>query len=112
MSLKKIVLASLATALVAGSVMNVSAATWAQKHPRRVEVNARLANQNRRIDHDLASGKITAPQAARLHRDDRQIRASERTDAKFDNSHLTKADQRSLNQDESAVSKDIHSDAH
>jgi len=112
MLFRKMILTSLATALMAGTAIEASAATWAQKHPRRVEVNARLANQNRRIDRDLASGKITAQQAAMLHRDDRQIRASERTDAKFDNSHLTKADQRSLNQDENAVSKDIHNDAH
>jgi hypothetical protein len=109
---KKIALTSLAVALVAGTAMNASAATWAQTHPRRVEVNTRLANQNRRIDRDLASGKITAQQAAQLHHDDSQIRASERTDAKFDNSHLTTADKRSLNQDENAVSKDIKSDAH
>jgi hypothetical protein len=102
----------LGAALSLSGIAGASAATWAQNHPRRVEVNARLANQNKRIDADLASGKITAKQAARLHREDRMARKDERFDAGFDKSHLTNADQRSLNQDENGISKQINSDAH
>jgi hypothetical protein len=76
-----------------------------------VEVNKRLANQNKRINTDLADGTITSQQATQLHQDDSNIRAGERTDASLDNSHLTNADQTSLNQDENAVSRDIHKDA-
>jgi hypothetical protein len=103
---------ALGTAISLSGLVNASAATWAQKHPRRVEVNARLSNQNKRIDADLKSGKITAQQAAQLHSEDRTVRSGERFDASFDNSHLTKADDRSLNQDENGVSKQIHQDAH
>lgn len=110
--LSKILTATLAALLVTGSVAEASAATWAQRHPRRVEVNHRLANQNHRINHDLATGKITAHQARVLHRDDRAVRTGERTDARFDGSHLTKADQRSLNQNENSVSRQIYNDAH
>jgi hypothetical protein len=107
----RIVIAVLGAVLVTCSVAGASAATWGHSHPRRVEVNKRLAHQNKRIDSDLASGKITAQQADQLHKDDSNIRAGERTDASLDNSHLTKADQTSLNQDENAVSRDIHKDA-
>jgi hypothetical protein len=115
--LRKIIIATFATALLAGTAGAASAATvtpgpWDQRHPRRVEVNHRLARQDMRINHDLRSGKITLHQARMLHRDDRMVRASERTDARFDKSHLTPADQRSLNQDENAVNRDIHHDAH
>lgn len=103
---------ALASMLGLTGVAGASAATWDQKHPRRVEVNHRLANQDRRINHDLAQGKITAHQAARLHREDHMVRTSERFDARFDRSHLTKVDQRSLNQNENGVSRQIYRDAH
>jgi hypothetical protein len=109
---KNLLIVSLATTLLAGTAVTASAKTWAQNHPRRVEVNSRLANQNRRIDRDEAQGKITAQQAAQLHQDDHQIRNSERTDASLDNTHITRFDQRSLNQNENAVSRDIRQDAH
>lgn len=109
--MNKIMIVALGAVLATGSVAGASAKTWGQTHPRRVEVNKRLANQNKRIDTDLASGKITGQQATQLHQDDSNIRASERTDASLDDSHLTKAGQTSLNQDENAVSQDIHKDA-
>jgi len=83
-----------------------------REHPRRVEVNHRLAHQDRRINRDLSEGKITARQATRLHHEDRMVRADERFDAHFDRSHLTRADQRSLNQNENGVSQRIYRDAH
>jgi hypothetical protein len=89
-----------------------SAAPWDQTHPRRAEVNHRLSHQDRRIDHELRTGKITFRQAAMLHREDHMARRDERFDARFDRSHLTRADQRSLNQDENGISGQIHRDAH
>jgi len=113
---RKIIIATFATALLAGTAGAASAATvtpanWDRHHLRRVEVNHRLTHQDMRINHDLRIGRITLHQARMLHRDDRMIRASERTDARFDKSHLTPADQHGLNQDENAVSRDIHRDA-
>lgn len=103
---------ALASALGLTGIANASAATWGERHPGRVEINHRLAHQDRRIDRDYADGKISAHQAARLHREDRMIRASERFDARFDRGHLTRADHRSLNQDENGVSRQIYRDAH
>jgi len=47
-----------------------------------------------------------------LRADDRGIYREERQMAKLDNGHITRADQRALNQQENAVSKDIHTDRH
>lgn len=103
---------ALASVLGLSGIANASATTWAEKHPRRVEVNHRLANQDRRIDRDFADGKITARQASRLHREDHLARTGERFDARFNRSHLTRAEQRSLNQDENGISRQIYRDAH
>jgi hypothetical protein len=81
--------------------------TWQKNHPRREQVNNRLAHQNARIHKEVKEGEITKGQAAALHREDRSIRREERSMAKLDNGHITKADQRALNQQENVVSKQI-----
>jgi|SRR5215467_4326416 len=80
---------------------------WQKEHPRRTEVNARLANQNRRIDQERREGEISKSQARQLHREDHAIRQEERTMASTNHGHLTKAEQRSLNQQENQVSRQI-----
>jgi Spy/CpxP family protein refolding chaperone len=80
---------------------------WQKAHPRRAEVNHRLANQNRRIHEERKEGDLTAAQAAALHKDDRQIRQEERDMASQNGGHITKQEQRTLNQQENAVSKQI-----
>jgi hypothetical protein len=81
--------------------------TWAQKHPRRAEVNARLGNQNRRIHQEVKEGELSKSQAATLHRDDHAIRQEERDMARQNGGHITKSEQRTLNQQENAVSQQI-----
>ncbi|HEY7929531.1 MAG TPA: hypothetical protein VID71_05935 [Steroidobacteraceae bacterium] len=83
------------------------AGTWQTSHPRRAEVNTRLAKQNRRIHADVRNGTLTRRQAHALHRDDRAIRQEERDMAHQNGSHLSKPEQRVLNRQESAVSHDI-----
>ncbi|WP_175849871.1 hypothetical protein [Burkholderia cepacia] len=98
---------------IAATLMSVLTGTafadtpWQQAHPRREEVNQRLANQNRRIHHDVKEGEMSHAQAARLHRDDRKIRREERDMAAQDRSHITKSEQHVLNQQENAVSHQI-----
>ena len=76
-------------------------------HPRREQVNNRLAHQNQRIRNEVKEGDLTKSQAAVLHKDDRQIRQEERAMASQNGGHITKAEQRVLNQQENAVSKKI-----
>lgn len=81
--------------------------TWQKNHPRREEVNQRLANQDRRIHNEVKEGEMSHAQAARLHRDDRKIRQEERDMAAQNGGHITKPEQRVLNQQENAVSHKI-----
>ena len=104
---RKLALALVAFAAFGGTIADASAATWAQTHPRRDQVNDRLANQNARIKHDVATGKITVGQAALLHKEDKTVRAQERFDASLNGGHITKAEQRSLNQNENAINGKI-----
>ncbi len=82
-------------------------AEWLKKHPRRAEVNARLANQNQQINTERKAGEITDQQAVKLHAEDRKIRREERRMAQQQNGHITKKEQIRLNQQENQVSKQI-----
>lgn len=109
-SFGKIALA--ATAIAMATVGATGASARGTTHPRRLEVNTRLAHQNYRIDRGLEKGQITQAQANQLHAEDRSLRGEERTEASLDGGHITRADQRSLNQQENAVSKQIYSERH
>lgn len=80
---------------------------WQKDHPRRAEVNHRLANQNKRIHNEVKEGEITKGQAKALHKEDRQIRQEERDMAAQNGGHITKQEQRTLNQQENQVSRQI-----
>ena len=102
--LSAIVLQSLASA----AASSVAAETTRQKHhPRREQVNHRLAYQAARIDNEVRQGEISKGQAARLQREDRSIGREARSVAKLDNGHISKVEQRALKQQENAVSKQI-----
>lgn len=97
-----------ATSFAQGSpAASAAPSTWQKNHPRRVEVNKRLANQDRRIKQERAEGEISKTKVALLHKDDHQIRQEERDMAAQDKGHITKADQRALNQQENHVSREI-----
>nr|WP_061537574.1 hypothetical protein [Collimonas arenae] len=81
--------------------------TWQKNHPRREQVNNRLKNQNRRIHNEVKEGEITRGQAKTLHTEDKQIRQEERDMAAQNGSHITKSEQRTLNQQENSVSRQI-----
>jgi hypothetical protein len=80
---------------------------WEKNHPRRDQVNDRLANQNRRIKKELKEGEITKQQANALHQQDHQIRQEERDMASQNGGHITKDEQKVLNEQENVVSKEI-----
>ena len=80
---------------------------WQQNHPRRVEVNRRLNNLNRRIYEERREGEINRGQVRALHGEVHQLRREERGDARFDNSHITRPEQRSLNRQENAVGNQV-----
>ena len=109
---RTLITALFSTAVLFGSIGAASASPWTNDHPRRAEINHRLANQDHRINRDLRHGEITMHQARYLHREDRMIRHDERFDARFDHSHVTRAEDRALNQNENGASRQIYRDAH
>lgn len=80
---------------------------WEKHHPRRDEVNDRLEHQDQRIHQQVKDGDLTRTQATALHQDGQEIRQEERDMAALDNGHITKVDQKALNQQETAISKQI-----
>ena len=98
----------LALALSGAAIATTAdAATWRAAHPRRAEVNARLAHENRRIAVERHEGEITAAQAHDLHAEVHGVRAQERYDASQNNGHITRAEQAQLNHQENQISKQI-----
>jgi hypothetical protein len=106
-AIRKLLTATSVAALLVSFGGNAFAGAWAQQHPRRAQVNTRLANQNRRVHEQVKEGELTKGQAAALHRDDHSIRTEERAMASQDGGHITKSEQHVLNQQENAVSKQI-----
>ena len=100
--------AALVAILAMGLLSEVRAETKFQRnHPRREQVNGRLANQNHRINQEVREGELTPQQGRTLHRQDRQIRQEERAMAHQNGGHLTRSEQRALNQQENGVSRQI-----
>ncbi|SCK16382.1 hypothetical protein [Vogesella sp. LIG4] len=91
------------------SVAHAEETQWQKTHPRRNEVNQRLHKQNTRIDKLEAKDKISPAEARKLHREDKNIRQQERDMAKLNHGHLTKQEQKTLNQEENQVNQQIKS---
>ena len=107
-SIRTIVTAVAATVALACFAAPAFADTpWQAHHPRRVEVNGRLANQNARIHQQVRSGQISRAKAARLHAADHRIRRQERHMASRHDSHLTRHEDAKLNREENRVSHRI-----
>jgi peptidoglycan hydrolase CwlO-like protein len=85
---------------------------WKKNHPRRAQVNGRLANQNKRIDQGRGNGTLTKGQAQQLHKEDHAIRQEERADAAANGGHITKREQRQINHQENQTSKQIFDEKH
>jgi hypothetical protein len=106
-TMKSLTVVAVMASLAGLSTSAMAETAWQKAHPRRTEVNARLANQDRRIHKEVKEGEISRTQAASLHKDDRQIRTEERDMASQNGSHITKPEKKVLNQQENAVSKQI-----
>jgi hypothetical protein len=107
-AIKRVLLASAIFLGAAGFVPLAHAdGRWAAAHPRRDQVNDRLANQSRRINQEYRAGEITRGQAAQLHREDHQVRQEERLMASQSGSHITCLEQQALNQQENRISRQI-----
>jgi hypothetical protein len=107
-SLRTVLTVAAVTVSLAGITTTALADTpWQKNHPRREQVNNRLANQNKRIHQEVKQGDLSKAQAAKLHKEDRQIRKEERLMASQNGGHITKSEQKTLNQQENKVSQQI-----
>ena len=105
---KTLLLAAMTIAMAATAATGASAETrWDANHPRREEVNHRLHHQAMRINHERRDGEISRAEARRLHRHDHAIRQHERRMAAMNHGHLTRTEERVLNQQENHVSHEI-----
>lgn len=109
MSVKKnALLAAMGVVMALTAVSGASAETrFDQTHPRRAEVNERLANQNHRIRDERRVGKISVVKAERLHRREHLIRVQERHFAYRHGGHITRAEKLRLNHEENRTSRHI-----
>jgi len=76
-------------------------------HPRVNEVNKREDKQEKRINKEVKEGEITKAQAKQDRNNLSTINQEKKDMRKADNGHLTKADQKSLNQQLNQNSKEI-----
>jgi hypothetical protein len=107
-TLIKTTLLALGAVAVLGSASMASAETaWQANHPRRAEVNHRLAHLNHRIMRERKEGELTKMQARDLRTENRGIRAQERFDASKHHGRLTKREQHKLNREENGVSRQV-----
>jgi hypothetical protein len=106
MNTRKLLLVTLGAVVALGGAASAQS-TFDQTHPRREEVNARLATQNARIHAERADGQISARKARRLHMADRHIRRQERRYAANHGGHISRAEQHRLNREENGVSRRI-----
>lgn len=95
-----------------GFAAQAGAQSFSQTHPRRAEVNGRLANQNARITQGVRDGQLTHGEAKAMRADDRAIRAEERADVSINGGHITRAEKQQLNRQENANSRTIHAGRH
>ena len=109
MKLRNLLIAGLGLAMAAGAAGAASAATtpWQAHHPRRVEVNHRIAHLNRSIRVERRDGELTAARARRLHERAHLVRVQERHDARTHGGHITRREQVRLNREETGVRRHI-----
>jgi len=96
---KRMILSTLLIALLGLSTATYAAnGSFAKHHPRRAEVNHRLKNQNKRINTEVKEGEMSKAKAAKLKSNDVKIRQEERDMASQNKGHITKQEQKTLNQ--------------
>jgi hypothetical protein len=105
---RKLTLVAVAFAALGLSATSASAESfWQFHHPRRTEVNERLAVQNFRINREVRQGQISPWQARQLHRQDFAIRGEERAMARYNGGYITRGEQHMLNRQENQTSRRI-----
>lgn len=104
---KALVCSLIGVVAVASTAPAFAEGVWNRTHPRRAEVNHRIANQERQIRHDVRDGQLSRGQGRALMAQERAVRADERADARLDGGHITRSEQAQLNGDLNAIHNEI-----
>jgi hypothetical protein len=83
---------------------------FAEKHPRRAEVNRRERHQQDRIAKGIESGRLNPSEASKLEGQEATLKAQERAEVKHNGGYLTKGETRRLNHEEDQLSHEIQRD--
>lgn len=108
--MKTIFLSALAAILSLGAFAQAGPGhqpTHLKHHPRVNEVNRRIDNQEKRITEERKEGDLTKAQAQADRKDLKEINQEKHDMRKMDKGHLTKTDQKALNQQLNQNSKKI-----
>jgi hypothetical protein len=105
MNIKKTALLAIVGVMLTGAAATGASAEtrWQADHPRRVEVNHRIARQEARITEARRSGEISARKAHRLRVAEHRVLRQERRDARFHNGHITRFEKHRLNREENRI---------
>lgn len=96
------------TAIAMLAFLGFTNATFSQEnHPRKEQVNDRLKNQNKRINNEVKEGEMSKGKAAKLKSNDKKIRQEEKDMSSQNGGHITKQEQKTLNQQLNQNSKKI-----
>jgi len=105
---KNLLLAAMALVMAGAAVTSASAETrFDQNHPRRAEVNARLAHENHRITTERREGEISKVKAMRMHQRAHLIRVRERHMATRHGGHITRLEKAKLNHKENRLGRHV-----
>jgi AICAR transformylase/IMP cyclohydrolase PurH len=69
-----------------------------KNHPRVNQVNERIDNQEKRIHNEVKEGDLTKKQAVQDRKNLSEMNQEKKDMRKIDDGHLTKTDQKALNQ--------------
>jgi hypothetical protein len=106
-ALRRIALSFVLGVLLAAVTAKAAADGRGYCQPRVAEVNARLGQQERRINEALREGEISPRRAARLHREGRAILREEARMTYRNGGYLTRREQWRLNAQENIVNAQI-----
>lgn len=76
------------------------------------KVDARMANQQKRIGQGLESGQLTAKEGAKLENKEAAVRKEIHTDRQANGGKLTSAEKTQINQQQNKLSKQIYNKKH
>jgi hypothetical protein len=101
-----------ATMLGSLAVPNSAGARDFFHHSSVNQVNGRMANEQRRINTGVATGRLSPGQANRLERSEQHIQQQENRDRAMHNGHLTWRERLHLNRKENVQSHRINQAEH